>query len=96
MLNEMKMYQSTTKTSSVAHTKLDRQVYIRSNEKGIFYSNHSAGDVVKEGETVGRTTDEFGKVLFEYKAPHAGIILYKIATPPINAGDTVMCISYSS
>lgn len=69
------------------------QIYINSKVQGIFYSEHKAGDNVKKDDIVGYTTDEFGKVLEEYKAPKDGIILYKLATPPINIDDTVMCIS---
>ncbi|WP_010522785.1 succinylglutamate desuccinylase/aspartoacylase family protein [Aquimarina agarivorans] len=68
------------------------QSYIKSKAKGIFYSTHKAGDAVKKDEIVGYTTDEFGKIIEEYKAPTNGLILYKLATPPINISDTVMCI----
>ncbi len=69
------------------------QVYINAGVQGIFYSEYKAGDQVKKDAVVGYTTDEFGKVLEEYKSPKDGIILYKLATPPINIDDTVMCIS---
>ncbi len=72
---------------------LNNQTYLRSSVKGIFYSDKKAGDTVRKDEIVGYTTDEFGSILEEYKAPKNGIILYKLATPPINIGDTVMCIS---
>ena len=68
------------------------QTYINASVQGIFYSELKAGDRVKVGDIVGYTTDEFGTVLEEYRAPKEGIILYKLATPPINVGDTVMCI----
>ncbi|MEM9723780.1 MAG: M14 family metallopeptidase, partial [Bacteroidota bacterium] len=69
------------------------QVYIRSQKKGIFYSEYKAGDRVKKDDIVGYTTDEFGNTLEKYTAPKDGIILYKLTTPPINIDDTVMCIS---
>ena len=69
------------------------QKYISSEVQGIFYSDYKAGDKVKKDDIVGYTTDEFGNVLEEYTAPNDGIILYKLATPPINVDDTVMCIS---
>lgn len=69
------------------------QSYIKSKVRGIFYSRYKAGDTVKKGEVVGHTTDEFGNILEEYKAPNDGIILYKLATPPIDVNNTVMCIS---
>ena len=92
MLAEMKMYNKTTGPNPKLR-RLNHQTYIKSNEKGIFYSTYKAGDVVKKGDKVGHATDEFGSIIAEYAAPSSGIILYKIATPPINVGDTVMCIS---
>jgi len=69
------------------------QDYINSKVQGIFYSSHKAGDNVVKGNIVGYTTDEFGKVLEKYKATKDGIILYMLATPPVNIDDTIMCIS---
>ncbi|MEM1257096.1 MAG: succinylglutamate desuccinylase/aspartoacylase family protein [Bacteroidota bacterium] len=91
MLRELKMYQHEA-TTAKNPIKLNDQAYIRSSQSGIFYSDLKAGDTVGESQKVGYTTDEFGTVLEEYKAPISGIILYNLATPPINKGDTVMCI----
>ena len=82
MLQTMKMYSNGTK----AHENIiycDNQIYIKSKSKGIFYSNFSAGDRVKQNDIIGYTTDEFGQIIEEYKATKDGTILYKIATPPI-------------
>ncbi|MBS9463497.1 succinylglutamate desuccinylase/aspartoacylase family protein [Flagellimonas sp. 389] len=92
MLSTMDMYVKGTG----AHPNIiyrNNQTYIRSSVQGIFYSNYNAGDTVKKDDSVGYVTDEFGIVLEEYRAPKDGIILYKLATPPINIDDTVMCIS---
>lgn len=92
MLETMKMYFKGTG----AHQNIiyrNSQSYISSTVKGVFYSDFKAGDTVIKDELVGYTTNEFGKVLEEYRAPNSGVILYKLATPPINADDTVMCIS---
>lgn len=92
MLKELNMYEHpTTRIQSII--RRNHQVYVRSTAQGIFYSSLKAGDEVREGQTIGYTTDEFGNVLEEYRASISGIILYKLATPPINKGDTVMCIS---
>lgn len=48
---------------------------------------------VKKGEVIGYTTDEFGTIIEKHKATNNGIILYMLATPPVNRGDTVICIS---
>ncbi|MEQ8302986.1 MAG: M14 family metallopeptidase [Cyclobacteriaceae bacterium] len=92
MLAAMDMYANGTAPAENL-IYLNSQVYVRSTVQGIFYSERKAGDVVKKDEIVGHTTDEFGKVLEVYKAPRDGIILYQLATPPINVNDTVMCIS---
>jgi len=92
MLATMEMYGK----SSEPHPNIiyrNSQTYIKSNAQGIFYSTFKAGDTVKKDEIVGHTTDEFGIIIEEYKASNDGIILYKLATPPINVDDTVMCIS---
>jgi len=94
MLAAMKMYAKATGPNP-DFIELNHQVYIKSNEKGIFYSTYKAGDSIKKDDLVGYTTDEFGSIIAEYKAPESGIILYKLATPPINVGDTVMCIGSS-
>ena len=94
MLKKMEMYGNPAEVESHPNViRRNHQVYVRSNSRGIFYSSHKAGDAVNANEIVGYTTDEFGNVLEEYTAPISGIILYKLSTPPINKGDTVMCIS---
>lgn len=92
MLSTMHMYSNDTEAPK-SITYLDKQTYIKAKVQGIFYSKHKAGDSIKKGELVGYTTDEFGTILERYKSPKDGIILYKLATPPINFNDTVMCIS---
>lgn len=72
---------------------LEDQIYLKSTVDGIFYSELKAGDLVKKGQLVGYTTDLLGETIEEYKSPKDGIILYKLATPPINTDETVMCIS---
>ncbi len=92
MLETMGMYSDGTGAHKDI-TQLNNQTYINASVNGIFYSKHKAGDTVKKDDIVGYTTDEFGTVLEEYKAVNDGIILYMLATPPINVDDTVMCIS---
>lgn len=92
MLAMMKMYANgTAPHSNIIH--LNNQTYVKATEQGVFYSEHEAGDVVKKDDIIGHTTDEFGTILEQYQAPKDGVILYQLATPPINVGDTVMCIS---
>ena len=92
ILTEMKMYDKGTPPNPNLNQR-NYQTYIKSNEKGIFYSHLKAGDYVKKDDIIGYITDEFGEKLEEYKAHASGIILYKISTPPVNVDDTLMCIS---
>lgn len=71
----------------------NKQSYVSASLSGIFYSDYKAGDFVQKEAIVGYTTDEFGKVIEKHHATIDGMILYMLATPPINKGDTVMCIS---
>ena len=94
MLDKMKMYTSTsTVESNLNRVRLNSQAYIRSPNQGVFYSALLAGDTILKGELVGIIKDEFGKLLAEVRAPKTGIILYKIGTPPVSKGETIMCIS---
>ncbi|KPM33289.1 Succinate dehydrogenase subunit [Croceitalea dokdonensis DOKDO 023] len=92
MLGKMKMYRKVSDSNHTI-TRLNDQVYIKSKTKGIFYSSLKAGDSVQKEQVVGYTTDEFGAVLEEYKASKTGLILYMLATPTINKGETLMCLS---
>ena len=67
---------------------------IRSNNRGLLKSDLKAGDRVNQGDIVGYMQDSFGETIKVLKAPCTGIILYKIGTPPVNVGETIMCIAY--
>ncbi|MCR9065687.1 MAG: succinylglutamate desuccinylase/aspartoacylase family protein [Cytophagales bacterium] len=73
--------------------RLSKQTYIKADHQGIFYSDLKAGDEVKIDQSVALIKNEFGKVIHEVKSPASGIILYKIGTPPVNIGETIMCIA---
>jgi len=93
VLAELDMYPA-DKRFDLGRIRLNQQHYIKSAHKGIFVSNYSAGERVVEGDVIGVVKNEFGGVLFELIAPSSGTILYKIGTPPVNVGETVMCIAY--
>lgn len=93
MLHEMGMY-ANAGASKVKPIRLNRQVYVRAPEQGIFYSDYKAGDKVEKGTVVGKITDVYGNLVSEIKASKSGIILYVIGTPPVSVDDTIMCISY--
>ncbi|NER17332.1 hypothetical protein [Spongiivirga citrea] len=64
------------------------------NEIDVLHQIFEAGDIVKKGEKVGYITDEFEETISEFKARVSRTILYKIATPPANIDDTLICIRY--
>ncbi len=60
---------------------------IRAEQDGLFYPLADGGRHVQKDELVGYLTDFFGKRIQEVRAPFNGIILYIIATPPMNKGE---------
>jgi predicted deacylase len=66
--------------------------YIRSEHEGIFYPLGHRGRHVQKGELLGYLTDFFGNVLQKAIAPHDGIIMYIITTPPMSRGEPMVKI----
>lgn len=66
--------------------------YIRSEHKGIFYPLSHSGRHVQKGELLGYLTDFFGNIIQKAIAPHDGIIMYIIATPPMSEGEPMVKI----
>jgi len=66
--------------------------YIRSDHKGIFYPLSHSGRHVQKGELLGYLTDFFGNIIQKAIAPHDGIIMYIIATPPMSEGEPMVKI----
>jgi predicted deacylase len=96
MLAEMKMYEPLAgKKDTENKIWLNGQDYIKSPGKGIFYSVLKSGDKIIAGQKLGFITDVFGTKLAEITGSQAGIILYKIDTPPVLEGETLFCIGYS-
>ncbi len=96
LLREMGMYYVSgyLEINDVVINFFNRQSYIKSPCQGVFYSDYQAGDKVSEGDTIGFITDIFGKWLQDVTAPASGVILYKTGTPPVNEGETMVCIGY--
>ena len=69
-----------------------KTTYIRSEHEGIFYPLSSGGSHVQEGELLGYLTDFFGNVIQKAVAPHDGIVMYIIATPPMSKGEPMVKI----
>jgi len=93
ILAELKMYPSQVEFKKQP-TQFNKQAYIKSKHKGIFFSDLKSGDQVVKEEKIGMITDPFGNIISELFAPNSGTILYKIGTPPVNVNETIMCIAY--
>jgi predicted deacylase len=71
---------------------IKKTTYIRSEHEGIFYPLSQGGSHVQRGELVGYLTDFFGNIIQKAVAPHDGIVMYIIATPPMSKGEPMVKI----
>lgn len=95
LMNELDIYKNQNiKKGSSVKKRYYNQSYISVPVQGIFHSDLKAGDFIKKGKEVGYISDIFGKKIKTLFAPESGEILYKIGTPPVNKGETLMCIGY--
>jgi len=76
-------------------TMVDHPVWIEkiatlaSEQTGIFYPSVKRGTYVEQGMKVGYVTDYLGNVIFEARAPVAGVVLYVCAVPSMTKGATI-------
>ena len=68
---------------------IDKVVTLASEQTGIFYPAVKRGTYVEQGMKVGYVTDYVGKVIFEARAPVAGLVLYVCAVPSMTKGATI-------
>ncbi len=68
---------------------IEKVVTIASEQTGMFYPLVKRGTWVEQGMKVGYVTDYFGKVIFEARAPVAGVVLYVCAVPSMTKGATI-------
>ncbi len=73
--------------SSVEPVWIDKYEVVYSKTDGLFFPRIKMGCYVRQGQLVGHTTDYFGNIKEELRAPFSGIILYIINTPPTNVGE---------
>ncbi len=69
-----------------------KTTYIRSEYEGIFYPLTKGGRHVQKGKLLGYLTDFFGNIIQKAFAPHDGIVMYVIATPPMSKGEPMVKI----
>jgi len=68
---------------------IEKVVTLASEQTGIFYPLAKRGTYVEQGMKVGYVTDYLGKVIFEARAPVAGVVLYVCAVPSMTKGATI-------
>ncbi|MBI2835027.1 MAG: succinylglutamate desuccinylase/aspartoacylase family protein [Acidobacteria bacterium] len=76
--------------SSVEHPVwVHRVAAVVSEATGIFYALVKRGAFVAKDMKIGYVTDYLGKVIFEARAPEAGIVLYIRAVPSMTKGESI-------
>ncbi len=68
---------------------IEKVVTLASEQTGIFYPLVKRGTYVEQGMKVGYVTDFYDKIVFEARAPSAGVILYICAVPSMTKGATI-------
>lgn len=68
---------------------IEKVVTLASDQTGVFYPLVKRGTYVESGMKVGYVTDYLGKVVFEARAPVAGVVLYVCAVPSMMKGATI-------
>jgi uncharacterized protein len=68
---------------------IDNVQTVASDQNGIFYPLVKRGSYVAQGAKLGYVTDYADKMLFEARAPVAGVVLYVDAVPTITKGGTI-------
>lgn len=68
---------------------IEKVVTLASEQTGMFYPLVKRGTYVESGMKVGYVTDYLGKVVFEARAPVAGVVLYVCAVPSMTKGATI-------
>src|SRR5436190_23541413 len=68
---------------------IENVVTLASEQTGVFYPLVKRGTYVEQGMKVGYVTDYVGKIIFEARAPVAGVVLYVCAVPSMTKGATI-------
>ena len=68
---------------------IEKVLTVSSEQTGIFYPQVKRGTYVEMGMKLGYVTDYLGQVIFEARAPQAGVVLYICAVPSMTKGATI-------
>ena len=71
---------------------LDKNLVLRSNNDGIFYSCIDKGLSFSQGTLLGYLTDFWGNTIEEYRSPFSGIVLRTTSSPSVKKGEVVLRI----
>jgi predicted deacylase len=75
-----------------SRTIMETFAWIRSEHDGLFHPTVRVGDMVEEGQNVGKVTDYFGKELQRVDAPASGEVVFLVTSLAMNAGDPLLAI----
>lgn len=73
---------------------IDHLSTVTSEQPGIFYPLVKRGTFAAAGMKIGYVTDYFGKVIYQARAPEAGVVLYICALPSMAKGGTIASIGH--
>ena len=93
ILDKIGMYKYNDPKGDSEFQILKSPIYIKSNNRGILYTDLKAGDKVIKGQKLGHITNEFAKRIQVFNSPVTGIILYMLGVPATNINQTVFAIS---
>ncbi len=83
---------SSTDTAVAPPVEIDRFTWLSSPAEGMWYPAVAVGDMVSEGQVVGRVTDLFGDPQGEIVAPHAGTVLFITSSPAMRQEGLALAI----
>ncbi|WP_160717784.1 succinylglutamate desuccinylase/aspartoacylase family protein [Chitinophaga solisilvae] len=68
---------------------INTRASIKSNHTGIIHTTMKSGELVRKGMKLGFITGFTGQHLEDIISPVDGVIIYLLATPPVNKGETL-------
>ncbi len=91
VLSALKMLPLEEHTSLEAKTIICKKSYwIFTDQGGILEVYPQVTDLIKKGQIIARTTDTFGKLVKEYKAPEDGVVVGKSTNPSAQMGSRIL------
>jgi len=93
VMSQFNMYPAISDQGEKAQ-RLSGWSWLSSDTEGLFYCKVGIGDMVEEGQDLGRVADIFGNTLQELVSPASGEILFLVTSLAMNEGDPLMAIAY--